>query len=103
MIKSMTGFGRGKYEKDGRNYSIDIKSVNHKYSDIGVRMPRILNPFEDKIRQKIAENISRGKIDVFVNFENYSSVGNTIHFNRELAKEYVNVLQEFAKETGLEY
>lgn len=103
MIKSMTGFGRGKYEKDGRNYSIDIKSVNHKYTDIGIRMPRILNPFEDKIRQKIAENILRGKIDVFVNFENYSSVGNTIHFNRELAKEYVKGLQELAKETGVEY
>ena len=103
MIKSMTGFGRGKYEKDGRNYSIDIKSVNHKYTDIGIRMPRILNPFEDKIRQKIAENILRGKIDVFVNFENYSNIGNTIHFNLELAKEYVKGLEELAKETGVEY
>lgn len=103
MIKSMTGFGRGKYEKDGRNYSIDIKSVNHKYSDIGIRMPRILNPFEDKIRKKMAESISRGKIDVFVNFENYSNIGNTIHFNLELAKEYVKGLEELAKETGVEY
>lgn len=99
----MTGFGRGKYEKDGRNYSIDIKSVNHKYSDIGIRMPRILNPFEDKIRKKMAESISRGKIDVFVNFENYSNIGNTIHFNLELAKEYVKGLEELAKETGVEY
>ncbi len=103
MIKSMTGFGRGKYEKDGRNYSIDIKSVNHKYSDIGIRMPRILNPFEDKIRKKMAESISRGKIDVFVNFENYSNIGSTIHFNLELAKEYVKGLEELAKETGVEY
>ncbi len=99
----MTGFGRGKYEKDGRNYSIDIKSVNHKYSDIGIRMPRILNPFEDKIRKKMAESISRGKIDVFVNFENYSNIGSTIHFNLELAKEYVKGLEELAKETGVEY
>ncbi len=103
MIKSMTGFGRGKYEKDGRNYSIDIKSVNHKYSDIGIRMPRILNPFEDRIRKKMAETILRGKIDVFVNFENYSNIGNTIHFNLELAKEYVKGLEELAKETGVEY
>lgn len=99
----MTGFGRGKYEKDGRNYSIEIKSVNHKYSDISIRMPRILNAFEDKIRKRIAECISRGKIDVFVNFENYSNVGNTIHFNLELAKEYVKGLEELAKETGMKY
>jgi len=52
MIKSMTGFGRGKYENEGRYYSIDIKSVNHKYSDISIRMPKFLNNFEDKIRKR---------------------------------------------------
>ncbi len=103
MIRSMTGFGRGKYEKEGRYYSLEIKSVNHKYSDISIRMPRFLNSFEDKIRKKIAENISRGKIDVFVNFENYSNKGNTIHFNLELAKEYTKGLQELAQETNTKY
>lgn len=99
----MTGFGRGKYEKNGRNYTCEIKSVNHKYSDISIRMPKFLSCFEDKIRKKIAEHISRGKMDVFITFENYSSVGNHIHFNTELAKEYVKGLQELAKETGLKY
>lgn len=103
MIKSMTGFGRGKYEKDGRNYTCEIKSVNHKYSDISIRMPRFLSCFEDKIRKKIVEYISRGKMDVFITFENNSSRGNRIHFNTELAKEYVKGLQELAKETGLKY
>lgn len=103
MIKSMTGFGRGKYEKDGRFYTLEIKSVNHKYNDISIRMPRFLNGFEDKIRKRIAENISRGKVDVFVNFENYSSQGNQIHFNIELAKEYVKGLENLAKQTGIEY
>lgn len=102
MIKSMTGFGRGKYENEGRNYTIEIKSVNHKYIDFSIRMPKFFNCYEDKIRKKIAENISRGKIDVFINFENYSSVGNTIHFNNSLAKDYLKGLQELAKETGLE-
>ena len=97
----MTGFGRGKYEKDGRNYTCEIKSVNHKYSDISIRMPKFLSCFEDKIRKKIAEHISRGKMDVFITFENNSSIGNHIHFNLELAKEYVKGLQELAKETGL--
>lgn len=103
MIRSMTGFGRGKYEKEGRFYSIDIKSVNYKYSDISIRMPRFLNNFEDKIRKRMAKDISRGKIDVFVNFENYSNQGNHIHFNQELAKEYVKGLEELAKEANMEY
>ena len=66
MIKSMTGFGRGKYENEGRTYTVEIKSVNHKYSDINVRLPRFLNSVEDKIRKRVAEVISRGKIDIFV-------------------------------------
>ena len=67
MIKSMTGFGRGKYENEGRTYTVEIKSVNHKYSDISVKLPRFLNSIEDKIRNRIGEVISRGKVDVFVN------------------------------------
>ena len=103
MIRSMTGFGRGKYENDGRYYSVDIKSVNHKYSDISIRMPKFLNSFEDKIRKRISEYISRGKVDVFINFENYSSQGNNIHFNIELAQEYIKGLKELAEKTGVEY
>ena len=96
-------FGRGKYEKEGRYYTIEIKSVNHKYHDISIRMPRFLNGFEDKIRKKIAENLSRGKVDVFVNFENYSKRGDAIHFNLELAKEYVQGLKNLARETEILY
>ena len=102
MIRSMTGFGRGKYEKDGRNYTIEIKSVNHKYNDINIRMPRFLNGLEDKIRKKITSSIARGKVDVFINFENYGTQENQIHFNIELAKEYVKGLLKMAEETGLE-
>lgn len=103
MIKSMTGFGRGKYENDGRVYTVDIKSVNHKYSDISVRTPRLLNSVEDKIRKRITEVISRGKVDVFVSFENYSSKGTTIKINKELAKEYIKELKGLAEETDLEF
>ena len=101
MIRSMTGFGRGKYEIEGRFYTVEIKSVNHKYSDISIRMPKFLNNFENEIRKTITNNITRGKIDVNINFENYSSEGNIIHFNIELAKEYVKGLNELAKETGI--
>ena len=99
----MTGFGRGKMEQDGRCYTIEIKSVNHKYNDISIRMPRFLNQFEDKIRKKIGDSIWRGKLDVFINFEDYSKQGNQIHFNIELAKEYVQGLENLAKQTGLPY
>ncbi len=103
MLRSMTGFGRGKYENEGRSYTVEIKSVNHKYSDINVRLPRFLNSVEDKIRKTISNSISRGKIDVFITFENYSSKGTTIRINRELAKEYIKELKELATEADLKF
>ena len=103
MIKSMTGFGRGKYENEGRTYTVEIKSVNHKYSDINVRLPRFLNSVEDKIRKRVAEVISRGKIDIFVSFENYSNQGTTIRINKELAKEYIKELKSLAEESDLRF
>lgn len=103
MIKSMTGFGRGKYENEGRTYTVEIKSVNHKYTDINVRLPRFLNSVEDKIRKRISSSISRGKVDVFINFENYSNKGTTIKINKELAKEYLLQLKELADETNINF
>ncbi len=102
MIRSMTGFGKAKYEADGRTYNVEIKSVNHKYSDITVKLPRFLNYLEDKIRKRISNSISRGKIDVFINFENYSQKGINIKFNRELAKEYIKELTALSQETGIQ-
>lgn len=99
----MTGFGRGKYENEGRNYTVDIKSVNHKYTDISVRLPRFLNSEEDKIRKRISSTISRGKVDVLVTFENYSSKGTNIRINKDLAKEYIRELKELAEETDLKF
>ena len=103
MIKSMTGFGRGKYENEGRNYTVDIKSVNHKYTDISVRLPRFLNSEEDKIRKRISSAISRGKVDVFITFENYGSKGTNIRINKELAKDYIRELKSLAEEADLKF
>lgn len=103
MIKSMTGFGRGEYENEGRTYTVEIKSVNHKYSDINIRLPRFLNSVEDKIRKRISSVISRGKVDVFITFENYSNKGTNIRINKELAKEYIKELKELAEETDLKF
>ena len=100
-MKSMTGFGRAKLEKNNRIYSIEIKSVNHKYCDISVKLPRSLSYLEEKIKKEISTKISRGKIDVYVSFENYSEAGKEIIINKELAKEYLEKFNELAIETGL--
>ncbi len=101
MIKSMTGYGRSILEVDGRIYTVDIKAVNHKYSDISIKLPRILNYKEEDLRKKISGVISRGKIDVFVTFENYSSKGIDVKFNMELAKVYAEELERLSKECNV--
>lgn len=101
MIRSMTGFGRGSYENDGREYLVEIKSVNHKYCDISFRMPKNFSGIENKLRKEIESVVSRGKIDVFIDFQNFSDVGNNIKFNKELAKAYIKNLKELGEETGI--
>ena len=101
MIKSMTGFGRGKYENQGRNYLVEIKSVNHKYSEIGIRLPRNLSSFEDNIKKCVLNSISRGKIDVSVSFVNMSDKGINIKINQDLAMQYLKEINELAEKTEL--
>lgn len=100
-MKSMTGFGRAKIEKKDRIYTVEIKSVNHKYSDISIKLPRSLTYIEDKIKKEITSNISRGKIDVFITFENYSDEGKEIIVNKELVKKYVEEFTKIANENNL--
>ena len=102
MPRSMTGFGRAKYEFDGREYQIEIKSVNYKYNDISVKLPRNISYLEEKIKNAISKSISRGKVDVFVTFYNNSSAGKNVKINNELAKVYIEELKNLASETGIE-
>lgn len=101
MIKSMTGFGRGKYENEGREYTVEIKSVNHKYSDISVKLPRQISYLEENVRKEISKKISRGKIDVFITMQDYSDKGKSIKINTEIAKVYISELKQLAIETGI--
>ena len=100
-MKSMTGFGRAKLEKNDRIYNIEIKSVNHKYSDISVKLPKSLIYVEDKIKKQIILKIARGKIDVFVSFENYSAKGKDIIVNEELVKKYLEKFKLLAEQNNL--
>jgi len=101
MIKSMTGFGRGNYENEGREYIIEIKTVNHRYNDVSIKLPRTISYLEEKIKKVITENIKRGKVDVYVTFNNYSEKGKDIKFNKEIAKKYILELKAIAEEANI--
>ncbi len=101
MIKSMTGFGRGKFESQGREYTVEVKTINHRYNDISVKMPRYLLSLEDKVRQFITKNISRGKIDVFISLINMSDEGRNIKVDRALAGIYISEMKALVSEYGV--
>lgn len=101
-IKSMTGFGRCELMDGNRKFTVELKSVNHRYLDMSVKMPKKLNFFEAAIRNVLKEYIQRGKVDVFISYEDMSGKNTTVKYNRELAGEYLKYLQEMAEEFGLE-
>lgn len=101
MLKSMTGFGRAKYETNSREYIIDIKSVNNRYSDITIKMPRSISFLEEKVKQKVTNAISRGKVEVFITFNNYSEQGKNIKINSELAKRYIEEIKQLSEDTQI--
>lgn len=98
MIRSMTGYGKQSLNVDGREYQIEIKSVNHRYLDINIKMPKTLSYLEEAVKKEISEKIKRGKVDVFITYENNSKEGRNITINKELAKLYVEQLKELAEE-----
>ena len=101
MIKSMTGYGRANLSKDLREYQIEIKSVNHRYLDVSIKMPRQISYLEETIKREIAAKVKRGKIDVFVTFENNSLEGKEIKINMELAEAYINELKKLAEKENI--
>lgn len=102
MIRSMTGYGKQNLSVEGREYQIEIKSVNHRYLDINVKIPKAISYLEETIKKEISNKIKRGKIDVFVSFENNSEEGRKIEINKQLAKLYIEQLKELAQEEKIE-
>ena len=98
MIKSMTGYGRCEHIDENRKIVIDIRSVNHRYCDITVKVPRAYGYLEDKIKEFMSGEISRGKVEIFVYIENYTNDDKVITLDRVLSENYYNVLKEL-KET----
>ncbi len=94
----MTGYGKANLIENNREYQIEIKSVNHRYLDITVKMPRVLSYLEEVVKKEIASQVKRGKIDVFITFQNNQAEGKEIKINQELAKIYIEQLKKLAKE-----
>ena len=102
MIKSMTGFGRAEAVTAERKITVELKSVNHRYLDLNMKMPRKLSFLEGNIRSLLKEYMQRGKVDVFITCEDYVQNRMTLKYNRELAGEYLKYLKEMEEEFGLE-
>jgi len=94
MVKSMTGFGRGTIEEQGKGYVIEIKSVNHRYLDVNIKMPRNLISLEENIRKTISQKLNRGKVDVFITQNSYATSNVAANFNAPLADSYFKTLNE---------
>ena len=102
MLKSMTGFGRGQYEDENFSVTVEMKTVNHRYNEVAIRLPRFLNPLEDKIRKTILKTVNRGRIDVFINADYTSSENCTLKVDKNLAAAYHKALQEVGAAIGIE-
>lgn len=94
MIKSMTGFGRSEIERGNRKITVEIKSVNHRFLENSIKMPKKLNIFEARIRDTIKKYASRGKIDVFITYEDNSESNVSLKFNESIAREYMNIFRQ---------
>ena len=94
----MTCYGNGKLTKNQKEYQVEIKSVNHRYLDISVKMPKVLSYLEETVKKEIATKVKRGKIDVFITFQNNMAEGKEIKINTEIAKIYIDELKKLAKQ-----
>ncbi len=102
MIKSMTGYGRSEKVTPTAKCTVEIKSVNHRYLDLSIKLPRKLNMFEAEIRDVLKDYIQRGKVDIYVSFEDYSKESVNIKYNPEIAAEYVKYFAQMSEDFDID-
>ncbi|MCR5369042.1 YicC/YloC family endoribonuclease [Eubacterium sp.] len=102
MIKSMTGFGRYEAQSPERKITVEIKSVNHRYCEMTIKMPKKLNFFEASIRNLLKNYISRGKVDVYISYEDYVLGKSCVKYNEDIAKEYLELIRKMGESFGIE-
>lgn len=102
MIKSMTGFGRCENLQGDRKFTVEMKAVNHRYFDVSIKMPKKLSFFESAIRALLKEYIQRGKVDVFITYEDFTEENVSLKYNESIAAEYLKYYRQMAQTFGLE-
>lgn len=102
MIKSMTGFGRCEVADGSRKFTVEVKSVNHRYLDVNIKMPKKLNFFESSIRTLLKEYMERGKVDLFISYEDFSEDTYALKYHEDIAAQYLAHLQAMAEKFHLE-
>ena len=102
MLKSMTGFGRCEIAQVDRKITVEMKAVNHRYCDISIKMPKKLSFFEAGIRNVLKQYIGRGKIDIYITYEDYTENNVCVKYNADLAREYYNNLEKMSKVFGID-
>ena len=103
MIRSMTGFGHGEVSNDkNQKVTVEMKSVNHRYCDISLKLPKKLAMFEANIRNIMKEYASRGKIDIYVSYEDLSETAVSLHYNQAMVAEYMQVFKKMQEDFGIE-
>lgn len=103
MIKSMTGFGRCEISEAERKFTVEMKGVNHRYLDVNIRMPKKLNFFETSIRNLMKKYVQRGKVDVFITYEDSSESQVSLKYNASLAEEYMQTFHTMQEQFGLDF
>ncbi len=99
---SMTGYGKGEVEENNLKIVVEIKSVNHRFLDLGIKLPRLLISFEDSIRNHIKNRIARGHLDIFVNYQNLTGEQDNITFNDSLVAKYLGIAQDISNKYNIE-
>lgn len=101
MVYSMTGFGRSEYSDENRRVVIEMKSVNHRYCDISVKLPRSISRFEPEIRKRLKLYVERGKVDVFITYSSLQSAGAVVKYNKDVLDQYMAHFKTMEEEFGL--
>ena len=102
MIKSMTGFGRGENQRGERKFTVEMKAVNHRYFDVSIKMPKKLSFFESAVRGYLKNHIQRGKVDVFISYEDMTEENVSLKYNEGIAAEYLRYFRQMSEVFGLE-
>lgn len=102
MLRSMTGFGRGEASDDKYRISVEMKSVNHRYMELSIKMPKKFNAFEANIRSLLKKRIQRGKVDLYISYEAFEDGLVDLKYNSGLAQEYMDIFNSMSEQFGIE-